>query len=82
VITHLAIPPNRDGIGSNATLGYPFQSVMDSKGFIYLVDYIAVRKISPQYGVTTVARIAGRIKGKMSLSSIQFKKKVQDFVEL
>jgi hypothetical protein len=35
--------------------------VMDSSGFIYLVDQNTVRRIDPEFKVTTIARIEGKL---------------------
>ena len=57
----------RDGIGLDSSFQYPYQMVMDSKGFIYLVDQIAVRRIDPEFKVTTIARIEGNFQKKQIL---------------
>ena len=38
--------------------------VMDSKGFIYLVDKSAVRRIDPEFKVTTVSRFESKFRKK------------------
>jgi hypothetical protein len=53
-----------DGIGLEASFQLPYQLVMDSKGFIYLGDSTAVRRMSPQHEVITIARMSGTSKIK------------------
>jgi len=65
-ITTYFSSPNRDGIGLDSSFQIPAQLVMDSKGFIYLVDYTSVRSISPQHEVKTIARIESTHKKKES----------------
>ena len=46
--------------------------VMDSKGFIYLVDDNTVRIIDPEFKVITIARIEGNFQRKRKKSSLHF----------
>lgn len=52
-------PGNSDGNGSSARLYYPFGVAVDSSGAVFVADYDndAVRKITPDRVVSTVARI-------------------------
>jgi hypothetical protein len=54
-----SLSTNRDGIGLDSSFFYLDQLVMDSKGFIYLVDSYTIRRISPQLEVKTIATIEG-----------------------
>ena len=61
---------HRDGIGLNSSFHATGQMVLDSKGFIYLVDDNTVRIIDPELKVTTISRIEGNFKKKEIFSSL------------
>ena len=63
----------RDGVGFDASFQNPYQIVMDSKGFIYVADSTSIRRISPDYEVTTIAKIDGTLRRKLSFSSLNWK---------
>ncbi len=51
-----------DGVGTNATFGFPFGTTVDSSGNVYVVDSFneLIRKITPAGNVTTIAGIQGK----------------------
>ena len=63
---------HRDGIGLNSSFKYPGQMMMDSNGFIYLVDDSTVRRIDPEFDVKTIARIEGKFQKERNKSSLHF----------
>jgi hypothetical protein len=52
---------NRDGIGLDSSFELLDQLVMDSKGFIYVVDFNTIRRISPQFEIKTIATLGGTL---------------------
>lgn len=69
VVTTVAGTPGTaetvDGNRSTARLNYPEHLVLDASGNIYVVEYAAVRKVTPAGDVTTLAggSLAGRANG-------------------
>jgi hypothetical protein len=67
LVTNFTSIIHRDGIGLDSSFRFPSQLVMDSKGFIYLVDENTIRKMNPQFEVTTLAKVDDRPKSHSTL---------------